>query len=163
MGVVQVKAKDLSRILRKRLRQDIRLLERAALDTAKRGETNAVLLTDQHDAVDRDTFKNSWDTDRISGGAELRNDAPYAGIIEYGRRPGRPGPPLQPILDWVNRKLVPNGVVEPDEAEEAAKRIRDHIHIHGTKPRGILRETFEEMKIWFRQAARRELSRTTKR
>jgi hypothetical protein len=38
------------------------------------------------------------------GGAEIRVDAPHAGVIEGGARPHMP--PLQPLLDWVRVNLA---------------------------------------------------------
>ena len=70
------------------------------------GERRAVKITNEVGAVDQGLFKQSW-THAVGKdkSAELRNDAPYAGIIERGRRPGRPGPPLLPIVGWVKRKF----------------------------------------------------------
>jgi hypothetical protein len=161
MGEVHIKAKDLSRMLKRRLHQDQQALERVALEVVIRAETAAVTSTNDKGLVDRFTFKNSWEHRQIKGGAELGNTAPYADVIEYGRRPNRPGPPLAPILAWVERKLVANGEVAPDEAKHVAILIRQHIHTHGTKPKGVLRGVFAQMKGWFREAARRELARTT--
>lgn len=48
---------------------------------------------------------------------QLRNDTPYAGVIEHGRRPNRPGPPLAPIVDWVRRKML--GMKRPGKRPSA--------------------------------------------
>jgi hypothetical protein len=81
-----------------------------------------------------------------------------------GRRPGRPGPPLRPILTWVLRKLVPNGQITPKEGEsmeKAARRaafaIRAKIHFKGTKPRRIFAVVRDEMPDILRAAIARHL------
>lgn len=52
---------------------------------------------------DRGQARAAWDVDRVPGGADLFNDAPYAGALEAGSRPHRP--PFEPILRWVVRKF----------------------------------------------------------
>ena len=127
----------------------------AVVDTAARLEAEAVRLTDEAGAVDLTTYKASWEHRRTLNGAILRNTAPYAAVIEYGRRPGAPGPPLEPILKWVKRKLVPNGVVDPKEAVNAAYHIRNSIHVKGTRPRGIMRKTISKTGLFLAQSLRR--------
>lgn len=91
--------------LSKRLAEDTEIVRKSALDAVTRGEAHAVRRTTEVGAVDQGQFRQAWTTRARSDGAELRNDAPYAAVIERGRRPGRPGPPLAPIFAWVNRKL----------------------------------------------------------
>ena len=112
MAIVIRKPGQIGALLRRQLERDRDLVARVALETAQRGLAKAIAETDRQGLVDRGTFKLSWKAERVPGGAELRNDAPYAAVIEYGRRPGRPGPPLAPILAWVHRKLVANGQVQ---------------------------------------------------
>lgn len=173
--------------LKAQLVQDTEIVRKAATESVVWGERNAVALTNKRGAVDQGLFKLSWTTAIAvrDKGAELRNDAPYADIIERGRRPGRPGPPLQPIIGWVNRKLrggitgqyrfarrlalglaagspgsrsfkraAVRSVRETFGREESgvnaavifrAMAIRDAIHIRGTKPRFILRDTWRAM------------------
>ena len=88
-----------------RLRQDTALVERVALEVAQRSLADAVRETNAADAVDLGGYKLAWRATRIPRGAAVDNTAPYAPVLEYGRRPGRPGPPLQPIIAWANRKL----------------------------------------------------------
>jgi hypothetical protein len=53
-------------------------------------------------AVDTGDLRNSVNTTPVSDGAIVSVDAPQAGIMENGRRPGKM-PPLQPLMDWVRR------------------------------------------------------------
>lgn len=56
--------------------------------------------------VDRGTYRRSFRFDDIPDGAVVYNFAPYAPVIEGGRRPGSKPPPIGPIMDWVRRKGV---------------------------------------------------------
>lgn len=98
-------ADQLGGLLEEHLRWDTAELRLVALEVAQRGISRAVRSTNAVGAVDRGAFKAAWRAVAGTEGAELVNDTPYAGVIEYGRRPNRPGPPLQPIIEWVHRKL----------------------------------------------------------
>lgn len=102
--VIVTTAAKLPAEIAKRIAADVQLARRAALDAALRGVQVAVAATNKAGAVDQGLFKLSWGARPTKRGAALENTAPYAGVIERGRRPGRPGPPLQPIIDWVHRK-----------------------------------------------------------
>ena len=156
---ITVTAAQFPAAIRERLRQDTELVERIAYEVAQRGIAEAVKQTDAASAVDQSLYKLSWTAARIPRGAEMGNSAPYAPTIEYGRRPGRPGPPLAPILGWVERKLVRGGAVPPGAAYPVAVAIREHIHRRGTKPRRVLGKTVAMVGPWFREAAVRELRR----
>jgi hypothetical protein len=56
--------------------------------------------------VDRGTYRRSFRFDAIPNGAVAYNFAPYAPIIELGRRPGAKMPPIDPIIEWVKRKGI---------------------------------------------------------
>lgn len=56
--------------------------------------------------VDRGTYRRSFRFDDIDGGAIAYNFAPYAAVIEEGRRPGQRPPPVALILEWVKRKGI---------------------------------------------------------
>lgn len=159
MATRRVTAKQWPGVLKRRLMADTRLLKRAALGAVKRGEAEAVALTKSGELVDRGTFLRGWTSGSTDDGAYLRNDTPYASVIEYGRRPGAPGPPLQPILEWVYRKLVGNGSVEEADAEEVARAIQISIHRKGTPPVFILRDVSSRMKGYLRDEALRLLKR----
>ncbi len=104
MAVV-VTAKQLRKLLKKRFKQDREILLAAALEACQRGVAEAVRLTNEAGVVDRGFYKRGFRAKRLSNGAEMVNAVPHAGVIEFGRRPGRPGPPLAPILAWVRRKM----------------------------------------------------------
>lgn len=59
-----------------------------------------------HMPVDRGTYRRSFRFEDIAGGAVVYNFAPYASVIELGRRPGGRMPPLSVIADWVRRKGI---------------------------------------------------------
>ena len=65
----------------------------------------ALAGTNKAKAVHLGAFKLGWRVVEGPDGADVVNDVLYAGVIELGRRPGRPGPPLEPIVEWVRRKL----------------------------------------------------------
>lgn len=153
----EIAAKDFAAWLSKRLAEDTEVVRKSALEALVRGEAQAVRRTTEVGAVDQGQFRLAWNARSRPDGAELRNDAPYAAVIERGRRPGRPGPPLAPILAWVNRKLVANGQVDAKAAYAVAMGIKRAIHIRGTKPRWILRDTMRQSKIWFQREAVRRL------
>jgi len=138
---------------------DRRLLLDAAHETAIRAARAAVRKTNDEGLVHMGLFKASWKADRRPDGAEIRNDAPYAGVIEHGRRPGRPGPPLAPILEWVQRKLVANGEVKPEDAEDVARAIREKIHRKGSPAHLILASMEPQIERWFMEEVRRLLNR----
>ncbi len=103
--MLTIRARDFSRVIAERLRRDTDVVRAAALDTVLWGEAQAVKQTNALDLVDLGAYKLGWAHRAIARGAELGNPVPYAPVIEYGRRPNRPGPPLQPIIEWVHRKL----------------------------------------------------------
>lgn len=99
-----IRAEDFDRVIAERLAADVEQLRLAAYDTCQRGVARAVKATDEGDVRDQGMYRLSWKAERTREGAELRNDSPHAGVIELGRRPNRPGPPLEPILEWVMRQ-----------------------------------------------------------
>lgn len=152
MPRVRVSPQAFGPALRRRLNEHRRQIEGLALNAAHRGQAYAVNLVDEEGLVDIGEYKRAFSVRRIPRGAELRNTAPYAGVIEYGRRPNRPGPPFEPIFQWVRRKL---GIEDPG----VAWAIRNAIHRRGTRPRFILRRTHRRMLEWFRADVRKLLSR----
>ena len=107
MPTIVIKGSQFEAFILRQLVEDTEIVRKAALEAVVWGERRAVKITNEVGAVDQGLFKQSW-THAVGlkdKAAELRNDAPYAGIIERGRRPGRPGPPLLPIVGWVKRKF----------------------------------------------------------
>jgi hypothetical protein len=124
-----------------------KLRTRAVPEALARLEAKVIGKTNDEGLVDMGLYKLSWKVQLTPDGGELVNTAPYASVLELGRRPNRPGPPRGPILEWIRRKLVPNGKIVPDEGEtmdEAAVRasylIRNSIHKNGTPGRRVLGE-----------------------
>lgn len=138
MPAVVIRADQLEEFVRAKLEEKRQICRDVAYELILEAEARAVAETNRKGLVDQDQFKHSWDHRRLDNGAELGNDAPYADVLEYGRRPNRPGPPLAPIQEWVERKLVPNGIVDAEEAGEAARAIRWAIHKRGMEGRKIL-------------------------
>jgi hypothetical protein len=153
MATLTITAKEFPAVLRQRLEHDTALLRAAALDTAARVEAEAVSLTEVADKVDQGHYKNAWTHRALPNGAEVSNDSPHAAVIEHGRRPGRPGPPYAPILEWVERKLVGNGEVAPEDAKGVAYAIRQKIHDEGSEPHKILKRAMTNASRWWREAA----------
>lgn len=153
MSSITIQPVGFSAAIRERIRQDTQMLRRVALDVALEGVNVASKLTRDKGVGDQGFYLASWGAQAIPEGAVLENTAPYAGIIEHGRRPNRPGPPLAPILGWVMRKLVRSGEVTEAEAPGVAFLIRRSIHEHGTAPRNILRLTVGRIRPRFQRAA----------
>ena len=105
MPIIITTASGFAEAIRQRLAADTRLIELAALEACQGGLRDVVQATNKERLVDQGLYKLSWSASAVPRGAEIRNSAPYASILEYGRRPNRPGPPLQPILEWVRRKF----------------------------------------------------------
>lgn len=57
-------------------------------------------------SVDTGRAKSSFRVAQVADGAVVSNEAPYFPVLDGGRRPNRPGPPLEPILQWVLRKRL---------------------------------------------------------
>lgn len=152
-------AKHLPGLLRQRFRGDTKALRAAATDATAFGVREAVRITDALDLVDQSHYKQSWKQRPLPNGSELRNDAPHAPVLEHGRRPNRPGPPIEPILEWVKRKLD----VPADEAEHVAWLIQRRIHQDGSPPYHVLEMTFQKMLPAFQRAARRRLLESRER
>lgn len=153
MPSVKVDARNLGNVLRAHVRGVSALVHAAALDTCHRGVAEAVRLTNDAGLVDLETYKRGFQVDPASTGPELRNDTPYAPVLEHGRRPGRPGPPVAPIREWAARKLGLSGA----ELDRVAWAVRNAIHRRGTKPHKIMFRTQLSMRGWFRAAVEQRL------
>lgn len=159
MTTREVTADQLRHILRSKLEGAYDQVELAAVEAVTWGEARAVALTNEHGLVDLGQYKRGWLSGPIPGGGELVNGTPHAPVIEYGRRPGRPGPPFAPIFEWVLRKL---DVTDEDDARAIAWAIRNKIHLNGSAPHGILAQTYDEMRGVFRKEAQRRMKRLMK-
>lgn len=117
-----------------------RLITRVAtLRAALKGMSVVVRATPS----DRGIARGAWDVEQTSDGALLYNDAPHAGVLEFGARPHKP--PLLPILRWVVRKFGLNlrkrGKRSFESIKEVpwttylvAKSIQENIAKNGAQP-----------------------------
>jgi len=151
----RIRASDFGRLVREKLRRDQKELRRAAIDACSQAVPELVAATDRAGLSDTDTFRNGWSVQPLSGGAEIGNDAPHADAIEYGRRPGRPGPPIAPIRGWVARKIAP----PPEQLDRVAWAVRDKIHRDGSPPKLILTSYRPRLREVFFAIVRRRLRR----
>ena len=76
------------------------------LAAALRGRDLVVRETGKQRKVDTGRFRTSWKAERTRDGAVLLNSAPYAAVIEGGRRAGARMPPVGPIEAWARRKGI---------------------------------------------------------
>jgi len=70
--------------------------------------------------------------------------ASYAGAIEWGSRPHRP--PVEPLIDWSERKLGVHG----KDARRAGWAIALKIAREGTEPRPFIRPALQFLKRNFK-------------
>lgn len=111
--------------------------------------------TDQAGALDVGTFKRGWKSEPIEKGVRIFNQAPYASVIEYGRRVGATAPPTSALIPWVKRKL---GV--PDEkARSVAFLVAQAIQRNGIKGKHILENAKMDIYQWLLQEVSVQLGR----
>jgi hypothetical protein len=87
--------------------------------------------------IDTGDYANSWRWEVTDEGGMVYaspNPPIKAGVIELGRRPGK-GIPLDPLADWVRRKL---GVRDPKKARGIAFAISVHQKRNGRKGLRVL-------------------------
>lgn len=150
MPEVVLTINNLPNALRRHFAKRVQDLQAAALDVAHRGVAEGVRLTNEEALVHTGAFKRGW---TVADGPTVRNDTPYAAVLEHGRRPNRPGPPIAPIREWVRLKLGKTG----PEGERIAWAIRNSIHRKGSRPRKLMFRVFQKMKPWFRAEVERRL------
>jgi hypothetical protein len=90
-------------------------LNRGLLSAANKSRAILVRESDRKRVTNTGNYRRAWKSERVvevePGRNETRrgvyvwNAAPYSGVIEYGRRPGAPMPPLEPIARWAQRKF----------------------------------------------------------
>jgi len=97
---------EFSKELRRRLKAKRGLVLDACFEVALRGEAAGPVVAEYLGLVDRGTYAQRFRARRTRRGAELRNDAPHAAVIEFGRRPGARWPPQSAILGWIRRKGI---------------------------------------------------------
>lgn len=83
-----------------------RAVKQALFSAAQRGRSWIV----GQSPVDRGILKNAWRALRMSDGAELVNDQPYAGVVERGARPFKMNTAgMDALTGWVRRKILSGG------------------------------------------------------
>ncbi len=109
-------------------------------------------------AVNTGHFLSSWEANPTQQGGSFgvliqvpNSKAPYAAVIEYGRRPGSRPPPVEPIARWAQRRLR----LPYEQAKGIAFGIARSIGRRGLKGRRILTGTPTITK--FRKAMTEEL------
>lgn len=85
--------------------------------------------------VDRGTYRRSFQSSPIPGGAELHNVAPHGAVVELGRRPGARMPPPAVLGEWARRKGLLRGI--PKGSREAAQRSIGFVLARAIARRGI--------------------------
>lgn len=144
---------------------------------AKRGALRAALRAQQHlvhetstatpanpqqvgtgGAVNYGTFKRSWRSGKTDAGARVYNLAPYAGVIESGRRSGK-FPPLRFIAQWAQRRLG----LSAEEAKRAAYPIARAIANRGLVARNILANAQQDIIVFALEEVKKELDRELRR
>jgi hypothetical protein len=80
-------------------------------------------------------YRKSWKAVRVTEGARLYNDRPYAGVIEYGRRakyPGKEG--VRALQVWAKRKFK----LSDEESLPVAKAIAWNMYKRPLRARGVM-------------------------
>lgn len=89
---------------------------------------------------------SSWAVGAIRRGSELRNDVPYAIVLETGRRAGAKQPPIKALMPWVAAKL---GATTGKSQRRAAYLLAKKIKLRGSPAKGTL---FKNYSRWEQQA-----------
>ena len=130
-------------------------IQRASRSFALRALTVVQEETANKGAFNYGTYRSAWfatPTQRGgSTGVLVGNKAPYAGVVEYGRRKGSKRPPREPIARWAQRKF---GMPYP-EAKRAAFAISRAIARNGIQGRFVL--TSDKTTKKFKQIMEHEL------
>ena len=88
-------------------------------------------------AVNTGAYRRAWKVEPTADGIHIYSLSPYAGVIEYGRRPGARMPPSYPedvIARWAQRKLG----LPYKRAKAVSFLIRRAIARRGLAPRRVL-------------------------
>ena len=85
-------------------------------------------------AVNTGAYRRAWKAEPTADGIHVYSLSPYAGVIEYGRRPGARMPPEDAIARWAQRKLG----LPYKRARAVAFVMRRAIARRGLAPRKVL-------------------------
>jgi hypothetical protein len=94
----------------------------------------AHMVEASQEAFDRGGYTRAWKASVEGRSLTIYNQAPYAAVIEHGRRPGGRMPPVKALVPWVRRKL---GVGDA-EAQSVAFLVARKIARDGTPGKQIL-------------------------
>lgn len=87
-------------------------------------------------------YHASWRSNPLPNGAEVRNDAPYSSVIEYGRRPAAVSRQGKVSLErWAQRKLGLNAV----QAKDAAWAIAQTLKTRPLRARKVMSGGLDQM------------------
>lgn len=106
-------------------------------------------------AVNTAHYKRSWKAEQLPDGARVYNSAPYASVIEEGRRANSAFPPLKEIERWAQRRLG----LSAKEAKAAAYPIARAIAKRGLLARKVMGNAQAEVEKGFLEEVRKELDR----
>jgi hypothetical protein len=127
---------------------------RGAVAAAARSIPHLVAAGDATGRVNTGNFRRNWRSRAIDVGAEIFNNAPYAGVIEYGRRKGARQPPSEPIARWVQRKLGKSR----EESQSIAFLIARKIARDGIPAQHILRDAESTIRRFLLEEVKAEVS-----
>ena len=98
-------------------------------------------------------FRSSWTTTTIERGISIYNKAPYASVIEGGRRKGAKMPPPKALLGWAQKKAG----VSKAEAKQVAFLMARAIKLRGLKARNVLKTSLPDIRKLMVAEVRHEL------
>jgi hypothetical protein len=143
-----------------------RLTERywpAVLRGARSGGMRGIAIlqrrTQEEGMVDRGGYIQRWKHSVSKQMVRFWNEAPYAIIIEEGRRPGARQPPTKSLIPWVQRKLG----VGRTEAKGVAFVVARAIARRGLPAHRILSRATEELGRALREEITAELQAEMRR
>lgn len=139
MGI-KITAAQLGPTITRKLKEVNQGILRAVTNAAEFGKAASIKKTSDSGVVDRGLFKNSWDAKTLRNGAEIRNDCPYASVIEVGSRPH--WAPFKAIYGWARRKFGGDEV----ETRRIARAVQRKIARSGTKPHFIAKSLLPAIK-----------------
>ena len=101
-----------------------RAVKRGVVDAARRGAAALVKKTPRY----LGQMANSWNASETREGAQVRNDAPHAGIVEAGARPHSVSPDgMAALTEWATRQLG----ADPKAAKAIAWSIAQRLRTNG--------------------------------
>lgn len=114
------------------LREEMMKARDQVLSAYRGAVVTAIDTTSPYAPIDGNVMRSGVHPEPVPG--ELRGSVvpspasePYVIVQELGRRPGQPGPPLEPIVGWVRRKF---GGKDSD-VQRIARAVRKKLHERG--------------------------------